>query len=102
MLRPLFRHLGRLAHPRVRALLVLMALVAMQVSYASHQFEHIADDVSTVCPVCVQLDRLDDAVTHTPLVVVLREGFTYPTIAGHADATSQFVVPYRSRAPPPV
>ena len=50
--------------------LALVALAWVQLSSASHQFDHAAGDLADSCHVCVQLDRLDDAVAKPPQAAI--------------------------------
>ena len=57
------------ANPGQRRLALWLALLPvawLQLSLASHQFDHVAGDSADYCHVCVQLDRLDDAVAEQP------------------------------------
>ncbi|MGI9221484.1 MAG: hypothetical protein ACR2QS_10685 [Woeseiaceae bacterium] len=50
------------------AVLAVLLLAALQLTNATHQFDHTANDLSEACSICVQLDRLDDvSVTDTDL-----------------------------------
>lgn len=86
---------------RSRALyVVLLALAWVQLSYASHQFEHVAGELSDVCTVCTQLDRLDHVVpdsavvTSVPAMANSSAGFLGRAPFAAAPAN------YLSRAPP--
>ena len=64
---------NKLANPRQRRLALWLALLPvawLQVSSASHQFDHVAGDIADSCHVCVQLDRLDDAVAEQPVAAM--------------------------------
>jgi hypothetical protein len=86
---------------RGAAWLALVSLAWLQLTLASHQFDHVAEYFADSCHVCFQLDRIDDAVVDVAVLpppapandakpeATLRTGFT----AGFASA-------YRSRAPP--
>ena len=57
-----------------RMMLAVLALAWLQLSTASHQFDHVADYVSETCHVCVHLDRVDDVTidhSQAPAVAVL-------------------------------
>jgi hypothetical protein len=88
------------ARSRLFATVGLAALVFLQVSIASHQFEHVADDSTQYCRVCVQQDRLDDAVPVTTSVEVDPR----PAVAATSDYTvptlSRVASQFRARAPP--
>lgn len=92
----------RHARPKsARALcLLLFALAWVQLSYASHQFEHVAGDLSGACVVCVQLERLDSAAFHEPAEIPLAAAVPV-TVADHGGAVLPAPVRrYESRAPP--
>ena len=63
---------------RASAWLTLLSLALVQLSLASHQFDHAATDLVDHCEVCVQLERLDDAasghVVPATLEVTPRDG----------------------------
>lgn len=89
--------------PRSRVLYaVLIALAWLQLSWASHQFEHVAGDLSDVCTVCSQLERLDHAIAAGDSIA------TVPAIRSPAPEFlagirfAEFTVHYLSRAPPTV
>ena len=81
--------------------LALLALAWLQVSLASHQFDHVAGDFADSCHVCVQFDRFDDTVAEPPAAAtVLPVGLaeqqeTLPELADH-----QSVAGFDARAPP--
>ena len=86
--------------PRIVATAGLLALALMQVSIASHQFEHLAGDITDVCLACAQFERLDD-------VVVESASDPLPAVS-HAAPRAEFPEPaefrqsslYAIRAPP--
>jgi hypothetical protein len=89
--------------PRSRVIYaVLIALAWLQLSWASHQFEHVAGDLSDVCTVCSQLERLDHAIAEGDGIA------TIPAIRSPAPeflagiSFAEFTVHYHSRAPPTV
>ncbi len=41
----------------------LLLLAALQLTTATHQFDHAASELGDVCSFCLQLDRLDDIST---------------------------------------
>jgi hypothetical protein len=89
--------------PRSRVLYaVLIALAWLQLSWAGHQFEHVAGDLSDVCTVCSQLERLDHAIAEDDGIAAL------PAIRSPAPefvagiSIADLTVNYRSRAPPTV
>ena len=58
---------GTRRNNRFAAIFGLFALLCFQVSAASHQFEHVADEPQQACRVCVQQDRDADSLA-TPVV----------------------------------
>lgn len=80
--------------------LLLFALAWFQVSYASHQFEHVAGDLTGACVVCTQMERLDTAAFHEPASIAA--GAVAPVTVTRQDGIV-LAVPvrrYESRAPP--
>lgn len=80
----------------------LLVLAFLQVSIASHQFEHVADDAYKFCRVCAQHDRLDDDVLDSEIGAAL---LLHAGAAPHVELPAQVYsdntyAPYRSRAPP--
>ncbi|MGB5629501.1 MAG: hypothetical protein WBM45_14280 [Woeseiaceae bacterium] len=86
---------------RAPALLGILALALLQISVASHQFEHLADHGFGVCQSCSTLNQLDDALIPQALPVTFPIGQYAAT-----DATARpfegapVFATYRSRAPP--
>ena len=85
---------------RLFAAIGLVSLVLLQVSLASHQFEHVLEDSTQYCRVCVQHDRLDDG----PLAADSAQLELPPTpfiAADHAiPAVPRVTSHSRARAPP--
>ena len=86
---------------RAPALFGILALALLQISVASHQFEHLADHGFGVCHSCSTFNQLDDVLIPQALPV------TFPI--GRHEATATTDQPfegaptsriYRSRAPP--
>ena len=82
------------------AVLGVLALALFQVSAATHQFEHVADDVSKVCRVCLQQERLDETLpvpaAGGEILQAPAPDAAEPLYGRHASPTPGF----RSRAPP--
>lgn len=80
----------------------LLVLAFLQVSLASHQFEHVADDAYKFCRICAQHERLDDDILVSDVgpTLLLHVDAAAPvdsSVKAHSDDTCS---PYRSRAPP--
>ena len=91
------------ARKRVRASawLTLLSLALVQLSLASHQFDHAATELVDHCEVCVQLERLDDAASgHVlpGLAALPGPEMELPAPDSHTPAVEAGA--YRSRAPP--
>lgn len=88
------------ARSRRFAVLGVLALALFQVSAATHQFEHVADDVSKVCRICLQQERLDETLpvpaASGELLQAELPDATEPLYGRHTAPTPGF----RSRAPP--
>ena len=78
----------------------LVAIALLQISFASHQFEHIADDFSNVCRVCVQHERLDDIAAVAAAAEVRATPFAAPPTDFATVSLPATSSTYRSRAPP--
>lgn len=84
------------------ALSALLALTLFQVTAAGHQFQHQGGDLLEVCGICMQLDRMDDALSpDEPILLAALPALYFVTHPQHVAAT-QFAVAYQSRAPPTV
>ena len=86
---------------RASAWLTLLSLALVQLSLASHRFDHAATDLVDNCDVCVQLERLDDAASgHIPPDVAIAAA--YESVPHSVDSVSELprVYAYRPRAPP--
>ena len=91
------------ARKRVRASawLTLLSLALVQLSLASHQFDHAATELVDHCEVCVQLERLDDAASgHVlpSLAVLPAPELELPAPDSNTAAVEAYA--YRPRAPP--
>ena len=81
--------------------LALVSLAWLQLTLASHQFDHVAEYFADTCHVCVQLDRTDDvAVGQTAQVATTSDAAApeghLPTAAVRPKTPRHF----DSRAPP--
>lgn len=86
---------------RAPALFGLVALALLQLSIASHQFEHLADHGFGVCELCTTFTELDDALIPEALPAALPVSRQVTSVT---TALSLRVAPtsaaYQSRAPP--
>jgi hypothetical protein len=46
--------------------LAVLPIALLQLTIAIHQFDHVAGYIEGACHICVQLDRIDAAVDHSP------------------------------------
>ena len=44
----------------------MLPIALLQLTIAIHQFDHVAGYIEGACHICVQLDRIDAAVDHSP------------------------------------
>ena len=89
------------AQPRGRLIyFVLLSLAWLQLSYASHQFEHAASESADSCAVCSHFDRLEHAVA--PDIAAPQLAQTGPLLVPRpiGSADTRFERHYFSRAPP--
>ncbi|ANO51911.1 hypothetical protein [Woeseia oceani] len=87
---------------RVGVMSVLFALALLSINSSAHQFKHVVGDVSSVCAVCMQLGRDDQAVAGASIVVEQATQFIDPELVRQASITAPFLPAYRSRAPPSI
>ena len=78
----------------------LLLLAALQLTSATHQFDHTASELGDVCSFCLQLDRLDDINAVESTEVAVSSGCT-----GDLEFTSRYTHVKRQifsqpRAPP--
>jgi hypothetical protein len=80
----------------------LLVLAFLQVSLASHQFEHVGDDAYKFCRVCVQNERLDDdiLVSDSSPALLLHAAAAAPVDFAAQAHCDDVCTSYRSRAPP--
>lgn len=79
----------------------LLSLAWLQVSLASHQFDHVAVYSTDTCHVCVQLDRIDDVAADHPDSLSDRfDRYAEPRQSTAAFVDPAFVRHFESRAPP--
>lgn len=86
--------------PRIVATAGLLALALMQVSIASHQFEHLADDLAEACLACAQYERLDDAIIASSVELPVSIEFATPTFESIVLANIKPASFIAIRAPP--
>lgn len=80
--------------------LLLFALAWFQVSYASHQFEHVAGDLTGACVVCTQMERLDTAAFHEPAEIPAAANVPVAVASQDGIVLAILLRRYDSRAPP--
>ena len=81
--------------------LALLSLAWLQLTLASHQFDHVATYFADSCNVCIQLDRIDDSVAGQPAVAVSPLGnAAEPEVLMPRGPSRSFVRHFQSRAPP--
>ena len=81
--------------------LALVSLAWLQLTLASHQFDHVAEYFDDSCHVCVQLDRTDDIAVDHVAPVATSIGHTDSAIHPEAGlVSSAFERGFQSRAPP--
>jgi hypothetical protein len=81
--------------------LALLSLAWLQLSLASHQFDHVVTYLADTCHVCVQLDRADDVAADQPMAVAVPFGapvYAERLTVNVADAAD--VRQFDPRAPP--
>jgi len=86
--------------PKATVVFAVLLLAALQLTTATHRFDHTVNDLSEVCSFCLNLDRLDDVVTADNLGLVVPSvdsdyaASTLPTLNVRRPVHSQ------PRAPP--
>lgn len=90
----------RRARPRLVAFAAFVAVALLQITYAGHQFEHLAGDFSAACGACAQFERLDDLVPAAAAVESLPEKIADSVDAHVEEPARPLPNRYRSRAPP--
>ena len=80
--------------------LLFFALAWFQLSYAGHQFEHVAGDPGGNCAICTQMERLDAAVVPEPAGMPVAAALPVPAVEPIRLATPDPVRRYETRAPP--
>ena len=81
--------------------LVLFSLAWMQLSFASHQFDHVGTSIAESCELCVHMDRGDDALCGHHLPHTADVGpHEQPARAMPGRASLLQVRHFESRAPP--
>ena len=81
--------------------LALLGMLVLQLSSALHHFEHVAGYVDTTCEMCVQLDRVNDAVPGdaTPSLELSIVSGPAPRLLSE-NVASASVRDFDARAPP--
>lgn len=83
------------------AVLGLVALALLQVSFAAHQFQHDLDHGPGVCHVCSTYSQLEDApLPGATTAAFLLSAGTAVSIDIDAYESTLVISAYRSRAPP--
>ena len=82
------------------AWVALLPIAWLQLTFAVHQFDHVAEYVEDSCHVCVQLDRIDASTNYAaheaPLQLI-----SAVSAAAPSDSKRRVVVRnFDSRAPP--
>jgi len=92
--------LATLTTLRQAAWLAILPIALLQLTIATHQFDHVADYVEGTCHVCVQLDRIDIAVDHSAVTVSLPSSDILPSATPVQSIPNNRSRNYNSRAPP--
>ena len=83
------------------AWLPLLTFAWLQLTLASHHFDHVAEYFSDSCHVCMQLDRLDDtSVDHSGLETPTFLSTAVQVVGTHGVLNRALTRQYDSRAPP--
>ena len=78
----------------------LLLLAALQLTNATHQFDHAASELGDVCSFCLQLDRLDDtSAAENAAVAPSNVAFAYDEFTQPLIVVSRLVFS-QPRAPP--
>lgn len=81
--------------------LPLLALAWLQLTLASHQFDHVAEYYAESCHVCVQLDRVDETtIDQTRLQDVAPMPSAQPAATLRPAVSSAPQSAFHPRAPP--
>ena len=81
--------------------LALVSLAWLQLTLASHQFDHVAEYFADTCHVCAQLDRTDDLVVDTQFVPAPDQARrSEPAPIVRAEFKPDSARPFHPRAPP--
>jgi len=91
----------RCPRSRAAAILGLVALALLQVSFAAHAFEHSAEHGLNVCHACTAYSQLEDApgADSTPFEIEIAPN-SVPYLGTDSPELAVFAAAYRSRAPP--
>ena len=90
----------RFLRERSLAMIGLLALLCLQISIASHQFEHSADDIAKSCRICVQQDRADDAPASQDVEIAAIDICISVAEFQALEISINCLADYRARAPP--
>lgn len=91
----------RCPRSRAAAILGLVALALLQVSFAAHQFEHSAEHGLNICHACTAYSQLEDAPSAggTPFEIEIAP-HRLPNAGPDSPERVVCAAAYRSRAPP--
>jgi len=80
--------------------LAVLLLAVLQLSSATHQFDHQLNELNDVCAVCLELERLDDASTAASVEIVFSAPqFTVPEFTPTFTVVRKYSIS-QPRAPP--
>ena len=86
---------------RASAWLSLLSVALVQLSLASHQFDHAATELVDSCEICVQLERLDDAASgHMVPDATVTAAYEFSSNVAAGVAVPARHEAYRPRDPP--
>ena len=81
--------------------LSLVALVWLQLTMVSHQFDHVANYFSDSCHVCAQLDRVNEVVhDHAAQALVFVVSAVSPVVDSRGVTPQVIDRQFDARAPP--
>ncbi|MDG2376085.1 MAG: hypothetical protein P8M18_07015 [Woeseiaceae bacterium] len=81
--------------------LSMLMLAWLQLTMASHQFDHVADYFSDSCHVCAQLDRVDEGVyDHAAQALVFDISAVSPVVHFRGVTPQALDRQFDARAPP--
>ena len=91
---------ARQTSQRVRALVGVFVIVLTQVSVASHQFEHLPNDITQSCQICIQQDKSDDALVFLDAAAIIAVAVLPISTTTNGLSFVEAITFHRSRAPP--